>query len=57
MWVKLFNVPLEAWSINGISAIASSLGKPIIMDNATAKMCNEGIGMINYARVLIEVDA
>nr|GEU30548.1 hypothetical protein [Tanacetum cinerariifolium] len=34
--VKLLNVPMEERSVEGISAIASSLGKPIIMNNMTA---------------------
>ncbi|GJY68094.1 hypothetical protein Tco_0471076 [Tanacetum coccineum] len=37
--------------------IASRLGKPVIMDAMTTKMCNQGIGRFEYARVLIEVDA
>ncbi|GJS92500.1 zinc knuckle CX2CX4HX4C containing protein [Tanacetum coccineum] len=37
LWVKLVNVPLEAWSSEGISALASSLGRPIIMNTMTAK--------------------
>ncbi|GKB64760.1 RNA-directed DNA polymerase, eukaryota, reverse transcriptase zinc-binding domain protein [Tanacetum coccineum] len=57
LWVKLHSVPIEAWTVNGISAIASSLGKPLIMDKTTTKMCNEGRGRFSYARVLIEVQA
>ncbi|GKA41367.1 RNA-directed DNA polymerase, eukaryota, reverse transcriptase zinc-binding domain protein [Tanacetum coccineum] len=57
LWVKLHFVPIEAWTVNGISAIASSLGKPLIMDKTTTKMCNEGRGRFGYARVLIEVQA
>lgn len=45
LWVKLFNVPIEAWSVKGVSAIASRLGGPIIMDAMTAKTCKEGKGM------------
>ncbi|GKC62627.1 RNA-directed DNA polymerase, eukaryota, reverse transcriptase zinc-binding domain protein [Tanacetum coccineum] len=41
VWVKIINVPLEAWSVDGISVIASSLGKPIMMDNNTATMCHK----------------
>ncbi|GJW02174.1 RNA-directed DNA polymerase, eukaryota, reverse transcriptase zinc-binding domain protein [Tanacetum coccineum] len=48
---------MEAWSIKGISAIASSIGKPIIMDDITAKMCAKGEGRLGFARVLIEIDA
>ncbi|GJR14147.1 RNA-directed DNA polymerase, eukaryota, reverse transcriptase zinc-binding domain protein [Tanacetum coccineum] len=54
---KRVNVPLEAWSNKGISAIASSIGKPVIMDQTTTEMCNKGVGRIGYARVLVEVSA
>ncbi|GJR16018.1 zinc knuckle CX2CX4HX4C containing protein [Tanacetum coccineum] len=57
IWVKILNVPMEAWSVKGISALASSLGKPIIMDEMTAKMCAKGEGRLSFARVLIEIDA
>nr|GEU33226.1 hypothetical protein [Tanacetum cinerariifolium] len=50
------NLPLEAWSTKGISAIASRLGTPLIMDSVTANMCNAGNGRVGFARVLIEVD-
>ncbi|GKC53581.1 RNA-directed DNA polymerase, eukaryota, reverse transcriptase zinc-binding domain protein [Tanacetum coccineum] len=36
-WIKLHNVPLEAWTSNGISAIASGLGKSLIIDKTTTK--------------------
>ncbi|GJY06333.1 zinc knuckle CX2CX4HX4C containing protein [Tanacetum coccineum] len=57
VWVKLANVPLEAWSIEGISALASGLGKPLIMDNMTANMCYTGMGRLEFARVLVEMCA
>ncbi|GKA13641.1 RNA-directed DNA polymerase, eukaryota, reverse transcriptase zinc-binding domain protein, partial [Tanacetum coccineum] len=47
--------PLEALTVKGISAIASRIGKPLIMDLRTASMCNQSVGRIGYARVLIEV--
>nr|GEY29000.1 hypothetical protein [Tanacetum cinerariifolium] len=37
--VKMLKIPMEAWSVKGISALASSLGKPIIMDKVTTRMC------------------
>ncbi|GKD76478.1 ATPase, F1/V1/A1 complex, alpha/beta subunit, partial [Tanacetum coccineum] len=52
--IKLSNVPLEAWSNKRISAIASSIGKPVIMDQTTTEMCNKGVRRIGYARVLVE---
>ncbi|GKD39054.1 RNA-directed DNA polymerase, eukaryota, reverse transcriptase zinc-binding domain protein [Tanacetum coccineum] len=51
------NIPLEAWSIKGISALASRLGRPIKMDKVTVDMCRAGTGRLGYARVLIEVNA
>ncbi|GJV32920.1 RNA-directed DNA polymerase, eukaryota, reverse transcriptase zinc-binding domain protein [Tanacetum coccineum] len=56
-WIKLHNVPLEACTSNGISAIASGLGKPLIMDKTTAKMCRGAISNFRYARVLVEIQA
>ncbi|GKF02069.1 zinc knuckle CX2CX4HX4C containing protein, partial [Tanacetum coccineum] len=57
VWIKMFNVPLEAWSVEGLSALASSVGKPILMDTITANMCHTGNGRFEFARVLIEMDA
>ncbi|GKB79070.1 RNA-directed DNA polymerase, eukaryota, reverse transcriptase zinc-binding domain protein, partial [Tanacetum coccineum] len=55
--IKLCNVPLEALTVKGISALASRVGKPLVMDSMTASMCKQGIGMVRYARVLIKVSA
>ncbi|GKE62083.1 hypothetical protein Tco_1512450, partial [Tanacetum coccineum] len=44
-------------SIKWISALASSLGNPIIMDEITPRMCAKGDGRLNFPRVLIEVKA
>nr|GFB02039.1 hypothetical protein [Tanacetum cinerariifolium] len=50
VWVKLINIPMEAWSKEGISALASSLGKPLRMDNTTAQICKDGKGRAEYDR-------
>nr|GEV58537.1 hypothetical protein [Tanacetum cinerariifolium] len=34
----------------------SRVRKPLVMDTMTASMCKQGIGMVRYARVLIEVN-
>ncbi|GJY24271.1 RNA-directed DNA polymerase, eukaryota, reverse transcriptase zinc-binding domain protein [Tanacetum coccineum] len=57
VWVKMRNVPMKAWSVKGISALPSSIGKPVIMDEITTKMCITGVGRIGFARVLVEIDA
>ncbi|GKE72164.1 zinc knuckle CX2CX4HX4C containing protein, partial [Tanacetum coccineum] len=53
----MVNIPMGAWSIKGISAMASSIGKPMIMDEMTANMCQNGVGRTDYARVLVETEA
>ncbi|GJY41406.1 RNA-directed DNA polymerase, eukaryota, reverse transcriptase zinc-binding domain protein [Tanacetum coccineum] len=55
--VKLRNLPLEAWSSKGISAVASRLGTPLIMDQITTNMCKLGNGRLGFARVLVDVEA
>ncbi|GKD59221.1 zinc knuckle CX2CX4HX4C containing protein [Tanacetum coccineum] len=46
------------WIVNNKPiALASSFGKPIIMDEVTTRMCVTGVGRIRFARVLIEIDA
>ncbi|GJW45512.1 RNA-directed DNA polymerase, eukaryota, reverse transcriptase zinc-binding domain protein [Tanacetum coccineum] len=35
MWVKLTDVPMEAWTTKGISVISSNVGRPLIMDRAS----------------------
>lgn len=57
MWIKICNVPLEAWTRERISALASRFGKPLIIDVVTTNVCKYGVGRLGYARVLVEVDA
>ncbi|PWA88738.1 ATPase, F1/V1/A1 complex, alpha/beta subunit, Zinc knuckle CX2CX4HX4C [Artemisia annua] len=57
VWVKMSNVPLEGWSLKRVSALASNLGKPMVIDNMTASMCYKGVGNLDYARVLVEINA
>nr|GEV41773.1 hypothetical protein [Tanacetum cinerariifolium] len=57
IWVKILNVPMKDWSLKRINSLASCLGKPIIIDDMTAKMCAKGEGRLIFARVLIEIDA
>nr|GEX51243.1 hypothetical protein [Tanacetum cinerariifolium] len=57
LWIKLCNVPLEAWTTKGLSALASRIGKPFKMDTTTTSMCKMGVGRFGFARVLVEVSA
>nr|GEX34580.1 zinc knuckle CX2CX4HX4C [Tanacetum cinerariifolium] len=57
VWVRIMNVPLEAWNVEGISRLASMISNPIIMDRITTYMCEKYYGRAIFARVLVEVDA
>ncbi|GKA16408.1 RNA-directed DNA polymerase, eukaryota, reverse transcriptase zinc-binding domain protein [Tanacetum coccineum] len=54
VWVKINNVPLEAWCVKGISSLASGLGEPMLIDTMTPNICHKG--NLGYARVLVEMD-
>ncbi|GJY24300.1 RNA-directed DNA polymerase, eukaryota, reverse transcriptase zinc-binding domain protein [Tanacetum coccineum] len=41
----------------GQCALASSLGRPILMDSMTTMMCHKGVGNLGFARVLVEMEA
>nr|GEV28212.1 hypothetical protein [Tanacetum cinerariifolium] len=57
IWIRLINIPIEAWSDRGISALASRLGRHIKMDQVKTDMCRVGARRLGYARVLIEINA
>nr|GEX96305.1 hypothetical protein [Tanacetum cinerariifolium] len=57
IWVKLYNVPILAYSEDGLSLIATQIGKPIMLDAFTSSMCVESWGRIIFARALIEINS
>nr|GEY35103.1 hypothetical protein [Tanacetum cinerariifolium] len=57
VWLKMYNVPVLAYSEDGLSLIATQIGKPIMLDAFTSSMCVESWGRISFARALIEVSA
>ncbi|GKA99701.1 retrovirus-related pol polyprotein from transposon TNT 1-94, partial [Tanacetum coccineum] len=57
VWVKIFIVYMEAWFAEGICAISSSVGRPIIMDSMTTYVCKNGVGRTELARVLVDIEA
>ena len=50
--MKLHNIPLQYWIDEGISYIASAVGKPLYADSLTATRKR-----ISYARVCVEINA
>ncbi|GJX70098.1 copia protein [Tanacetum coccineum] len=57
IWVKFHGVPVTAFSDDGLSAIATKLGTPLILDSCTSDMCMKSWGRSSYARVMIELRA
>ncbi|XP_075077189.1 uncharacterized protein LOC142163933 [Nicotiana tabacum] len=51
LWVKFPNLPMNCWSSNSLSRIASVIGTPIFADECTSKQTR-----ISYARMLVEVN-
>ncbi|KAE9445459.1 hypothetical protein C3L33_22645, partial [Rhododendron williamsianum] len=51
IWIQLYNVPLQYWTAEGLSYLASSVGKPLYADEMT-----ETAKRISYAKICVEVD-
>ncbi|GJS50338.1 RNA-directed DNA polymerase, eukaryota, reverse transcriptase zinc-binding domain protein [Tanacetum coccineum] len=51
LWVRLCNLPVEAWTVKGISALASRIRKPLVMDVVTASKCKQGICMVREGNI------
>jgi hypothetical protein len=57
VWVKFHDVPLVAYSDDGLSMIVSKVGKPLLLDTYTETMCTDNWGRSSYARALIDISA
>ena len=51
IWIQLGNVPLELFTKNGLSYIASAIGNPLYMDRFTANQSR-----LSFAKICVEVD-
>nr|GEV08239.1 zinc knuckle CX2CX4HX4C [Tanacetum cinerariifolium] len=56
-WVKFHDVPLVAYTSDGLSLMAMKISTPLTLDSYTNFMCLESWGRSSYARILIEIDA
>ena len=52
VWVQFFGVPLEFWTAESLSHIASAVGSPLYAD-AQTEQCTR----LKYARICVEVAA
>ncbi|GJU91234.1 sodium/hydrogen exchanger 6 [Tanacetum coccineum] len=56
IWLKLHDVPIQVFEEDGISLIATYLGKPIMLDSYTSSMCKDSWGRSSFARCLIKIN-
>ncbi|KAJ6714928.1 GLYCINE-RICH CELL WALL STRUCTURAL PROTEIN 1.8-LIKE [Salix viminalis] len=52
VWVRLRGLPLPLWTKEGLSMVASMLGKPLSCNEKTISCCR-----LDYARLCVELDA
>nr|GEX92463.1 hypothetical protein [Tanacetum cinerariifolium] len=57
VWVKLHGVSVTAFSEDWLSAIATRLGTPLMLDSYSSDMCLQSWGRSSYARAMIELRA
>lgn len=57
VWVKVYDLPLEAWSGDNLCRIFSKIGVPLSFDSYTEDMCINHKGRNAYARMLVEMSA
>ncbi|GJR00153.1 retrovirus-related pol polyprotein from transposon TNT 1-94 [Tanacetum coccineum] len=57
VWVKFHGVHVTAFIKDGLSAIATKLGTPLMLDSYTSDMCMKSWGRSSYTRVMIELRA
>ncbi|KAJ0766031.1 hypothetical protein HanPI659440_Chr08g0310681 [Helianthus annuus] len=57
VWIKMHEVPLTAFTEDGLSLLASKVGMPKMLDSYTATMCAESWGRSSFARALVEIHA
>nr|GEU80809.1 zinc knuckle CX2CX4HX4C [Tanacetum cinerariifolium] len=56
IWVKLHDVPIQVFEEDGISLIATFIGKPVMLNLYTSSMCNDSWGRSSFAWCLIKVN-
>nr|GEW21749.1 hypothetical protein [Tanacetum cinerariifolium] len=57
VWVKLYGVLVTTFIEDGLSAIATKIGTPLMLYSYTSDMCIKSWGSSSYTRALIEIRA
>jgi len=55
VWVTLHDVPLVAYTNDGLSMLVSKIGSLKLLDTYTSSMCSEAWGRSSYAWALVEI--
>lgn len=55
--IKMHDIPLVGYTYDGLSAIATKIGKPMMLDSYTSNMCVESWGRPSIARAMVEVSS
>ncbi|GJW51081.1 zinc knuckle CX2CX4HX4C containing protein [Tanacetum coccineum] len=56
IWVKLHDVLIQVFEEDGISLIATFIGKPVMLDSYTSVVCNDSWARSSFARCLIKYE-
>lgn len=51
VWIRLWGIPYHCWSSDILLSIASSIGKPLCLDEITATQ-----GILSYVKILVNLD-
>ncbi|GJV70250.1 RNA-directed DNA polymerase, eukaryota [Tanacetum coccineum] len=57
VWVRFHDVPITSFTEDGLSAIATKLGNPLMLNSYTTAMCTDSWGRASFARAMIELKA
>nr|XP_043630019.1 uncharacterized protein LOC122601316 [Erigeron canadensis] len=57
VWVKIHNVPMAAYTDDGLSLLATKIGTPKMLDSYTTNMCLDSWGRSSFARAFVEISA
>ncbi|GJS00878.1 DNA helicase [Tanacetum coccineum] len=55
IWLKLHDIPIMAFTKDGLSAMATKLGTSGMLDSYTSSMCLQSWGRLDYACALIDI--
>ncbi|GJW97591.1 reverse transcriptase domain-containing protein [Tanacetum coccineum] len=57
IWVKFLDIPIMAFTADGLSVMDTKLGNPIMLDSHTSSMGRQSWGRMDYAHALLDIRA